>query len=118
MAVKLRLTRKGAKHKPYYKIIVADSRSPRDGKFIEVVGSYDPKLPRTDANRVKLDSERIKYWISVGAVATDTVQRFIDPIMGTNKTELRIKKAKLRQAAAKPKTTDADQAATEAGAVA
>lgn len=75
--LKLRMARAGAKKKPYYNIVVADSRSPRDGSFIEKIGSYNPMLPREHADRVKLNGERITYWISKGAQATDRVALFI-----------------------------------------
>jgi len=73
----LRMTRHGAKKRPYYHIIVADSRSPRDGRFIEKVGSYNPMLPKESAERVKLNAERVKYWVSVGAQPSDRVSRFL-----------------------------------------
>jgi small subunit ribosomal protein S16 len=78
MSLKIRLARGGAKKRPYYRIVVADSRSPRDGRYIEKVGTYDPLLPRDAANRVKLVEERIKHWLGVGARPTDRVLRFLD----------------------------------------
>ncbi len=75
MSVKIRMTRGGAKKRPYYRIVVADSRSPRDGRFIEKIGSYDPMLPK-DRERVQLDVERVKYWLSQGATPSDRVARF------------------------------------------
>src|SRR5947209_14265530 len=78
MAVAIRLSRGGAKKKPYYKIVVADSRTGRDGKFIERIGSYDPMLPKDSPERVKLDAERARHWLSVGAQPTDRVARFLD----------------------------------------
>lgn len=77
MSLKIRLARAGAKKRPYYHIVVADSRSPRDGRFIEKVGAYNPMLPSDHADRVKLDGERIKHWLSNGALATDRVARFL-----------------------------------------
>lgn len=77
MSLKIRLARAGAKKRPYYHIVVADSRSPRDGRFIEKVGAYNPMLPSDHADRVKLDDERIKHWLSQGAQATDRVARFL-----------------------------------------
>ena len=77
MSVKIRLARAGAKRRPYYHIVVADSRSPRDGKFIEKIGSYNPMLPADHAERVRLQEDRVKHWLSVGAEATDRVARFI-----------------------------------------
>jgi small subunit ribosomal protein S16 len=78
MAVSIRLARGGSKKRPYYKIVVADARASRDGKFIERLGSYNPLLAKDDANRVVLDSDRAKHWLSVGAQPTDRVARFLD----------------------------------------
>jgi small subunit ribosomal protein S16 len=78
MALKIRLTRGGAKKRPYYRIVVADVRAPRDGRFIEKVGTYNPLLPRDAENRVTLNEERIRYWIGHGALPTDRVNRFLD----------------------------------------
>ena len=77
MSLKIRLSRAGAKKRPYYHIVVADSRSPRDGRFIEKVGSYNPMLPSDHAARINLNDERIKHWLSNGAQATDRVARFL-----------------------------------------
>ena len=78
MATSIRLSRGGSKKRPYYKIVVADSRSPRDGRFIERIGSYNPLLGKDNPDRVKLDAERAKHWVSVGAQPTDRVTRFLD----------------------------------------
>ena len=78
MATSIRLSRGGSKKRPYYRIVVADSRSPRDGRFIERIGSYNPLLPKDNAERVKIDIERAKHWVSVGAQPTDRVARFLD----------------------------------------
>ncbi len=77
MALKLRLARHGAKKRPYYRIVVADSRAPRDGRFIDRVGSYNPMLPKDSEDRVKLDVEKIKEWMAKGARPTDRVARFL-----------------------------------------
>jgi small subunit ribosomal protein S16 len=77
MGLKIRLARAGAKKRPYYHIVVADSRSPRDGRFIERVGSYNPMLPADHADRIRLLDERITHWVKEGAVATDRVARFL-----------------------------------------
>lgn len=77
MSLKIRLARAGAKKRPYYHIVVADSRSPRDGRFIEKVGAYNPMLPSDHAERVRLVSERITHWLSQGALPTDRVARFL-----------------------------------------
>ena len=76
MALKIRLARAGAKKRPFYRIVVADSRSPRDGRFIERVGTYDPMLQKDDPARIRLKEERIKYWLGVGAHPSDRVARF------------------------------------------
>ena len=76
MALKIRLARGGAKKRPFYSIVVADSRSARDGRFIEKIGTYNPPLAKTDENRVKYDAERAQYWLSKGAKATDRVARY------------------------------------------
>jgi len=78
MALKIRLARGGSKKRPYYRIVVAEATSPRDGRYVEKVGTYDPMLPRDDENRVKLVEDRIKHWLSVGALPTDRVARFLD----------------------------------------
>jgi len=78
MAVKIRLARGGSKKRPYYRIVVADIRAPRDGRYIERVGSYNPLLPKDHEDRVKLDVDRIKDWLSKGAKPTDRVLRFLD----------------------------------------
>ena len=78
MAVAIRLTRGGAKKRPYYRIVVADSRSPRDGRFIEKLGTYNPLLAKDSPERVKLDTDRIQHWLSVGAQPSDRVLRFLD----------------------------------------
>lgn len=77
MAVKIRLARGGAKKRPYYRIVVADIRSPRDGRYIEKLGSYNPLLPKDHEDRVKVDVERAKYWLEHGAKPTDRVARFL-----------------------------------------
>lgn len=79
MALKIRLARGGAKKRPYYRIVVADSRAPRDGRFIEKIGSYNPMLPK-DGQRVQLDMEKVKAWIAKGAQPTDRVGRFIHEV--------------------------------------
>ncbi len=73
----IRMTRHGAKKRPFFHIVVADSRSPRDGRFIEKLGTYNPLLPREHAQRVTLDKERIAHWLKVGAQPSDRVARFL-----------------------------------------
>ena len=77
MSLKIRLARAGAKKRPYYHIVIADSRSPRDGAFLEKVGSYNPMLPAEHGERVRLQGERITHWMSQGAQPTDRVARFL-----------------------------------------
>ena len=78
MAVAIRLSRGGAKTRPYYRIVVSDSRSSRDGKYLEQIGTYNPLLAKDDENRVKLNEDRARYWLGVGAQASDRVSRFLD----------------------------------------
>lgn len=78
MAVTLRLARGGAKKRPYYRIVAADSRRARDGKYLEQIGIYNPMLPKDDEGRVKLNEDRIRYWLGVGATTSDRVARFLD----------------------------------------
>ncbi len=89
MSLKIRLSRAGAKKRPYYRIVIADSRSPRDGRYIERVGTYDPLLPKGSVERVKLVEERIKHWLSHGAQPTDRVLRFLD-VVGIQKRDARV----------------------------
>jgi small subunit ribosomal protein S16 len=77
MSLKIRLARAGAKKRPYYHIVVADSRSPRDGRFIEKLGSYNPMLPQEHSDRVRLFDARIQHWMSQGALPTDRVAKFL-----------------------------------------
>ena len=78
MALSIRLSRGGSTKRPSYRIVVADARSPRDGKFIEKIGNYNPLLAKDAENRIVLDAERAKYWLSNGAQPTDRVARFLD----------------------------------------
>ncbi len=80
MALSIRLSRGGSKKRPYYRIVVADARSPRDGRFIEKIGNYNPLLEKDDESRVVLDSDRARHWLSVGAQPTDRVARFLDVV--------------------------------------
>jgi small subunit ribosomal protein S16 len=78
MPLKIRLARGGSKKRPYYRIVVADSRAPRDGRYVEKIGSYNPMLPKDSDQRVELLTERVEYWLSQGAQPTDRVLRFLD----------------------------------------
>ena len=77
MSLKIRLSRGGAKKRPFYRIVVADSRSPRDGRFIERIGVYNPMLKRDDPNRIQFNEERVRHWLSNGATPSDRVARFL-----------------------------------------
>ncbi len=120
MALKLRLARGGSKKRPFYSIVVSDVRSPRDGRFIEKLGTYNPLLTDESA-RVVLDAERAKHWLSVGALPTDRVHRFLDAA-GLMKRDPRNnpdkakpgKKALERVAEQKQKAEDAAAKAAEA----
>jgi small subunit ribosomal protein S16 len=98
MALKIRLSRAGAKKRPFYRIVVADSRSPRDGRYIEKLGTYDPQLPKDSPERIKFSEDRVKHWLGVGAQPTDRVLRFLDTA-GLQKREARVnpEKGKPRQ---------------------
>ena len=78
MAMKIRLARGGSKKRPFYAIVAADSRMPRDGRFIEKLGTYNPMLPKDSEERVKMNMERVKYWLSEGAQPTDRVSRMLE----------------------------------------
>ncbi|WP_174280673.1 30S ribosomal protein S16 [Sphingomonas bacterium] len=78
MAISIRLSRGGSKKRPYYRIVVADARSPRDGKYLEKIGTYNPLLAKDSIERIVLDSDRARHWLSVGAQPTDRVARFLD----------------------------------------
>ncbi len=88
MSLKIRLARGGAKKRPHYRIVVAEATSPRDGRFIEKIGTWNPILPKDHADRVKIDAERAQHWLSVGAQPTDRVARFLDGA-GLTKREAR-----------------------------
>lgn len=111
--LRIRLTRGGAKQRPFYRIVVADSRAPRDGRFIEKLGSYDPMLPRDHANRLVIKEERVKYWLGVGAQPSDRVARFLG-ITGIAPAPAQAEQTK--QAA--PKKKAQDRAAEKAKAAA
>jgi len=122
MALKIRLARTGAKKRPHYSIVVADVRSPRDGRFIEKLGTFNPLLPK-DGDRVAFDKERVAHWLSKGALPTDRVARFLDAA-GMMKREARNnpqkaqpgKKAQERAAEKKQAAEDAAAKAAEAQA--
>ena len=78
MAIKLRLARGGSKKRPFYRIVAADSRMPRDGRYIERIGTYNPLLPKDSEDRVKMDMERVQYWLGQGAQPTDRISRMLE----------------------------------------
>ena len=107
MTVKIRLSRYGAKKKPYYRIVVADIRAPRDGKFIEKVGTFDPLKDKSDESRLNLQIDRIKHWLGNGAQPSDTVHRFLSdagvlkPIKRNNPNKAKPKKKAVERVKAK-----------------
>jgi small subunit ribosomal protein S16 len=123
MSVSIRLSRGGAKKRPYYKIVVANSRAPRDGAYLEQVGTYNPVLAKDDENRVRLVEDRVRYWLGVGAQPTDRVARMLDKAgikervasVNPNKAEPG-KKAKDRAEDRATKLREAEEAAAEAAA--
>jgi len=123
MSLKIRLSRGGAKKRPFYRIVVTDARSPRDGRFIERIGTFDPMLAKDAANRVVLDLDRAKHWLSVGAQPTDRVARFLDaagvlerPARNNPNKAVPGEKAKERAEERAAKIAAAEEAAAEAAA--
>jgi small subunit ribosomal protein S16 len=112
MSVKIRLARAGSKKRPYYHIVVAAATSPRDGKFIDIIGAFNPMLPKDSAERVKLDGEKAAAWLKKGAQPTDRVLRFLDSI-GVAKREARNNPNK---ALPGKKRTEREKAAADAAA--
>lgn len=117
MSVKIRLARGGAKKRPYYYIVAANTTSPRDGRYIEQIGTFNPMLKKDDENRIKLNLDRCKYWLSVGALPTDRVARFLDAAglmkrtASNNPNKAKPKKKRLeREAAAAEKAKAAAEA--------
>ena len=112
MALKIRLARGGSKKRPYYHVVLADARSPRDGRFLENLGSWNPMLAKGDAKRVELDADRIKHWLDNGAQPTDRVLRFL------NEAGLAKRDAKSNPEKAKPGKKAQERAAEKAQKVA
>jgi small subunit ribosomal protein S16 len=112
----IRLARGGTKKRPHYAIVIADSRSPRDGRFIEKIGFYNPLLPREHADRIKLDLEKAKAWLAKGATASDRVHRFLadagilKPLKRNNPEKAKPKKKAQERAAAAAKAAPAEGA--------
>ena len=122
MAVKLRLARAGSKKRPFYRIVAADSRMPRDGRYIEKIGTYNPLLAKDNEERVKMDLERVKYWLGEGAQVTDRVSRFLEAAGVLDKKERnnpnKAKPGKKMQDRAEEKAAKAAEAAEAAEAAA
>ncbi len=127
MAVKIRLARGGSKKRPHYAIVAADTRKPRDGRFLEKLGTYNPLLPKDSEERVKMDMERVQHWLDQGAQPTDRIARFLEAAGKKEKTERKNmkkaepgKKAQDRAAARAEKAAaaaaPAEEAAPEAAA--
>lgn len=123
MAIKIRLARGGSKKRPFYRIVAADSRMPRDGRFIEKLGTYNPLLPKDSEERVKMDMERVQYWLGEGAQPTDRVSRFLEAAGALDKKERANpkkgtpgKKAQERAEEKAAKAAEAAEAAAEATA--
>jgi small subunit ribosomal protein S16 len=112
MSVKIRLARAGAKKRPYYRIVVADSKSPRDGRYIEKIGTFDPLLSKDHAERVRLDKERAQHWLSHGAQPTDRVLRFLDAA-GMRKRDARLNPQKGQPGKKRIEREEAKRAAAE-----
>lgn len=111
MATKIRLARGGAKKRPHYRIVVANATAPRDGDFLEKVGTYNPMFGKEDANRVILKSDRIEYWLSTGAKPTERVAKFIEQAGIALPTSIKKKmEIKLKSRKAKAPKKDAKQA--------
>ncbi len=115
MSLKIRLARGGAKKRPYYSIVVADSHSPRDGRFIERIGTYNPMLDRGHTDRVTLKTERVQHWLGVGALPTDRVARFLGEAGLIEKPAIR---ETPKKSAPKAKAQERAKAAAEAAAAA
>lgn len=120
MAMKIRLARGGSKKRPHYAIVAADSRMPRDGRFIEKLGTYNPLLAKDSEDRIKMNVERVQFWLSQGAQPTDRIARFLEAAGVTEKTERKnLKKAEPGDKAkkrAEEKTAKAAAAAEAAAA--
>lgn len=112
MAVKIRLARGGAKKRPFYSIVIADERAPRDGRFIEKIGTFDPLRPKDDATRLKVDTEKAQAWIGKGAQPTDRVARLLESV-GVGQRSARNNPQK-----AQPKKKAQERAAAKAAAAA
>ncbi len=119
MAMKIRLARGGSKKRPFYSIVASDSRMPRDGRFIEKLGTYNPLLPKDSEDRVKMDMERVQHWLSQGAQPTDRIARMLEAAGVKEKAERKnMKKAEPGEKAKKRVEEKAAKAAAAAEAAA
>ncbi|MEM7668322.1 MAG: 30S ribosomal protein S16 [Pseudomonadota bacterium] len=117
MAIKIRLARGGSKKRPFYRIVAADSRMPRDGRYIEKLGTYNPLLPKDSEERVKMDMERVQHWLGAGAQPTDRIARMLEAAgVMPAKTRANTKKAEPGKKAQERAQEKADKAAAAAGA--
>ncbi|GAA0284673.1 30S ribosomal protein S16 [Rhodovulum strictum] len=116
MALKLRLARGGSKKRPFYSIVVADSRAPRDGRFIEKLGIYNPLLAKDNEQRVRMDLDRVKHWLGQGAQPTDRIARMLETAGVVAKTERSNPKKAVPGAKAKARAEEKAAKAAEAGA--
>ena len=115
MAMKIRLARGGSKKRPFYRIVAADSRMPRDGRYVEKLGTYNPLLPKDSEERVKMDMERVQYWLGQGAQPTDRISRFLEAAGVAEKKE----RANLKKGEPGKKAQDrAEEKAAKAAAAA
>lgn len=130
MSLRIRLARGGAKKRPFYSIVVADSRMPRDGRFIEKLGTYNPMLPRENDNRISFNAERVRYWLDQGAKPSDRIERFLSeanviekPARPDNpkkaqpkaKAQERLRERQEKEEAARAAAAEAAEAAGDAG---
>ena len=113
MSLKIRLARGGTKKRPFYRIVIADSRSPRDGRFVEKVGTYNPMLPREHPERITLDSDRLQHWLGVGAQPTDRVALFLG---NAGLREMPVRREQTKKTQPKAKAQERMKAAAEAAA--
>ncbi len=115
MATKIRLARAGAKKQPFYRIVVTDSRSPRDGKFIEKLGIFNPILPKDNANRLSLNAERVQYWLGVGATPSERVEGFLiaASLMKRSAHSQKVLDARIKVSKEAKKKKEAEQAAAK-----
>ncbi|MEM0922859.1 MAG: 30S ribosomal protein S16 [Pseudomonadota bacterium] len=117
MAIKIRLARGGSKKRPFYRIVAADSRMPRDGRYIEKLGTYNPLLPKDSEDRVKMDMERVQHWLGEGAQPTDRISRMLEAAgVMPAKTRANMKKAEPGKKAKERAEEKAEKAASAAEA--